>query len=240
MSTIRVQTAQNVALEYDVASVGDRILAQLIDLVVLMGYSIGVNFLIEQATSSQDERQMLRLLLLALPVLVYHPGCETFFNGQSLGKKARQIKVTRRDGSRARLGDYLLRWLLGLVEVSATLGSVAVVAVLLNGRGQRLGDLAANTVVVSLRPGPDTPLPTETERLHGYMVVFPQAAQLTDHDVNLIRRLLYQGLKRNNFILLNEVAQKIKSLTGIRTDLPDEAFLRTVLRDHAHLLADPA
>jgi hypothetical protein len=38
-------------------------------------------------------------------------------------------------------------------------------------------------------------------------------------------------------MLLNEVANKVKSLTGIQTELPDEAFLRTILRDHAHLIA---
>ena len=71
----------------------------------------------------------------------------------------------------------------------------------------------------------------------GYQVVFAQAAQLTDHDAGLVRQLLYQSTQKQNYLLLNDVANKVKSLTGIQTELPDEAFLRTVLRDHAHLSA---
>ncbi|RYU78000.1 RDD family protein [Hymenobacter persicinus] len=240
MSTIRVQTAQNVALEYEVASVGDRILAQLLDWLVLLVVTTVVSFLVDKVTEVGDERRILLLILVGLPILLYHPLCEIFFNGQSLGKRARQIKVTKRDGSRPQAGDYLLRWLLGLIEITATAGSIATVAVLLNGRGQRLGDLAANTVVVSLKPGAATELGAEVELLSGYQVVFPQAGGLTDHDVNLVRRLLHQSLKRHDFELLNQVANKVKALTGIQTDLQDEAFLRTILRDHAHLIAEPA
>ncbi|TGE22354.1 RDD family protein [Hymenobacter aquaticus] len=238
MSTIRVQTAQNVALEYEVASVGDRILAQLIDGLVLLVVSGVATYLIERATiGAYSLRQNLTVVVVGLPVLLYHPLSEIFFNGQSLGKLTRRIRVTRRDGSRPQLGDYLLRWLLGLVEIMATFGSVATVAVLLNGRGQRLGDMAANTVVVSTRPPEASAEAVEATLLDNYVVVFPQISVLTDPDMDLIRRLLYQSLKRGDYLLLNEVANKVKRLTGISTDLIDEAFLRTVLRDHAHLNA---
>jgi uncharacterized RDD family membrane protein YckC len=237
MSTIHVQTAQNVALEYEVASVGDRILAQLLDWLVLLLFSVVVNFLIEKATSSQDERRILLMLLIALPWLLYQPLCEIFFNGQSIGKRARQIKVTRRDGLRPHLGDYLLRWLLGLLEVSASFGSIATVAVLLNGHGQRLGDMAANTMVVSLRPAPATGSLPLADLPAGYMVVFPQVSTLSDQDINLVRRLMHQALKRNNYMLLHEVANKVKALTSIQTDLQDEPFLHTILQDHASLAA---
>ncbi|MCB2378231.1 RDD family protein [Hymenobacter sp. BT635] len=234
MSTIRVQTAQNVALEYEVASIGDRILAQLLDWLLLLVLSSVVTYLVEKLTSDSDARRIVLLTFVGLPILLYHPLCEIFFNGQSLGKLTRRIRVTRRDGTRPQIGDYLLRWLLGLLEISLTFGSVATVAVLLNGQGQRLGDMAANTVVVSLRP-PEDGLPAEAQLLDGYVVVFPQISVLTDQDVDLIRRLLHQSLKRSDYLLLNEVANKVKRLASIDTDLPDEAFLRTVLRDHAHL-----
>lgn len=240
MSTIHVQTAQNVALEFEVASVGDRILSQLLDWLVLLVFSVVVNFLIEQATNSPDERRILLMVLVALPLLLYHPLCEIFFNGQSIGKRARQIKVTRRDGRRPHLGDYVLRWLLGLVEVGASFGSIATVAVLLNGHGQRLGDMAANTMVVSLRPAPAMGSLPLADLPVGYMVVFPQVASLTDQDINLVRRLMQQALKRNNYMLLNEVANKVKALTGIQTDLQDEPFLHTIIQDYVQLAATHA
>ena len=235
MSTIRIQTTQNVVVEYEAASVGDRILAQLLDWLVMVLYAAVVSFLIEHVSSSSQEQRILQYALIAAPLLVYHPACEIFFNGQSLGKQARRIKVTRLDGSRPGLGDYLLRWLIGLVEIGLSGGSLALVATLLNGRGQRLGDLAAGTTVVSLRP----PAARAATFFHadvpaGYQPVFFQAAHLADHDVAVVRRLLHDALRRRNYVLINEVANKVKALAHIHTDLPDEPFLRTVLRDHAY------
>jgi hypothetical protein len=51
----------------------------------------------------------------------------------------------------------------------------------------------------------------------------------------LIRQLFQQGVRLQNYLLINEVANKVKELTGIQTDLQDEPFLRTLLRDYAHV-----
>ncbi|MBT9391588.1 RDD family protein [Hymenobacter sp. NST-14] len=238
MSTIRVQTTQNVVLEYEAASVGDRVLAQLLDLLVMALWAIGITFVIEKA-SGLVSQSVLQYLLVTGPLLVYHPVCEIFFNGQSLGKQVRKIKVTRLDGTRPGPGDYLLRWLIGLLEIGLTLGSVALVATLFNGRGQRLGDLAAGTAVVSLQPrGPGVQALTANVQVPaGYQPVFPQARHLSDHDAALIRRLFQQAAKQDDYLLLNELAMKVKAVTDIRTDLRDEPFIRTILRDHAYFAA---
>ncbi|QDA61138.1 RDD family protein [Hymenobacter jejuensis] len=234
MSTIRIHTTQNVTLEYEVASLGDRILAALIDYGLYL-----VWFLLCAVLNSQFGLGLgqVGVLLMLLPTMVYHLACEVFFNGQSLGKKARHIKVIRLDGTRPSLGNYVLRWLLRPIEILTFGGAIAALTILLNGRGQRLGDLAAGTAVISLKPRPQHASPLSAGLTSSdYMVVFPQAAQLSDHDVAVVRQLLFKSVQRQNYLLLNEVAVKVKSVTGIRTDLPDEAFLRTILRDHAHLL----
>ncbi|UOQ65225.1 RDD family protein [Hymenobacter volaticus] len=237
MSTIRVQTTQNVSLEYEVASVGERILAAIIDNLILIAWIGAWVLLFTTLKLKGDTLLVILVLLVGLPAVFYHLACEVFFNGQSLGKKARHIKVIRLDGTQPSLGDYLLRWVLRIVDTGFMSGLIAVVVVASNGRGQRLGDLAAGTSVVSTRPqqrvGPLAPTITSDD----YVVVFPQAAQLADHDVATIRQLVSKGLEHKNYLLLNEVANKVKDLTGIHTELPDEAFLRTILRDHAHLAA---
>ena len=237
MSTIRIQTTQNVTLEYEIASAGERILASLIDYSLYIVWFIGWSML--NATYNFAPQGRAGQVLLLLPTTFYMLACEVFFNGQSLGKKARHLRVVRLDGTRAGLGDYLLRWLLRPLEILMTLGVLAFITILLNGRGQRLGDMAAGTGVISLKPRPAArnPLAAETALVEGYQPVFVQAAALTDHDVALIRQLLYQGSHQQNYLLLNEVAQKVKTVTGIRTDLRDLPFLQTVLRDHAHLVA---
>lgn len=237
MSTIRVQTAQNVTLEYEVASVGERILAAIIDYLVLGAWALLWVLLIAALGAKNNTLYVLIAIVVGATYVFYDLLCELFFNGQSLGKKARDIKVMRLDGTKPTLGDYLLRWILRIVDISTMNGLVAVIVILVNGRGQRLGDLAAGTTVISTRQrqsgGPLAPTFTSPD----YMVVFPQAAQLQDHDVATIRQLLHKGLEHENYMLLNEVATKVKDLTGIQTQLSDEAFLRTVLRDHAHLAA---
>jgi uncharacterized RDD family membrane protein YckC len=249
MATIRVQTTQNVTLEYEVASVGDRLVAALLDYLILFGYGILLALLAQAINTTDraspginyhDPAQLLGVLLVALicaPFICYFLVCEIFFNGQTIGKKARHIRVMRLDGTPARLGDYFLRWLLRPVEIISSLGGLAVITVLLNGRGQRLGDVLAGTTVLSLQPRKNPLLAAEAALPAGYQPVFEQASQLTDHDVALLRQLLSRSLQQGNYLLLHETAFKIKQLLAVHSDLADEVFLRTVLRDHAYLVA---
>jgi uncharacterized RDD family membrane protein YckC len=244
MATIRVHTTQNVTLEYEVGSLGNRIVAAILDSFILIAYAAAVFGLAVWLGVSQlgvyNPLMWLVGLLIGIPYVFYNLGCEVLFNGQSLGKKAMQLRVIRLDGTAPRLGDYFLRWLLRIVDTSlpGVGGLVAIITIAANGKGQRLGDIAAGTTVISLKPRAEdlatlaTPPPPED-----YQPVFPQAADLSDHDVALLRQLLSRSLQQENYVLLNETATKIKELLHVQTDLPDEAFLRTVLRDHAHLAA---
>ncbi|WP_035561636.1 RDD family protein [Hymenobacter sp. IS2118] len=235
MSTIRIQTTQNVSLEYEIASVGDRIVAAIIDYGLYITWFIAWSVLNRELNIAGDGQ--VGTFLILLPTVFYFLACEVFFNGQTLGKKARHLRVVRLDGSRARVGDYVLRWLLRPIEVVMTFGAGALITILLNGRGQRIGDLAAGTTVISLkkRPTYGSPQAADLAGLAGYQPVFLQAAALSDQDVALVRKLLFQGTKQENYLLINELANKVKALTGIRTDLQDVPFLKTILRDHAHL-----
>jgi uncharacterized RDD family membrane protein YckC len=243
MATIRVHTPQNVTLEYEVGSLGNRIVAAILDNLILIAYAgalFGLAVWLGGRLTMYNPLMWLVGLLIGIPYVFYNLGCEVLFNGQSLGKKAMQLRVMRLDGTAPRLGDYFLRWLLRIVDTSlpGIGGLVAIITIAVSGKGQRLGDMAAGTTVISLKPRTEalvtltTPLPPE-----GYQPVFPQAADLSDHDVALLRQLLGRSLQQENYVLLNETATKIKQLLHVQTDMSDEAFLRTVLRDHAHIVA---
>jgi uncharacterized RDD family membrane protein YckC len=245
MATIRVHTAQNVTLEYEVASLGDRILAAIIDNVILIAWAAACFLVVFKAMnlSTREASSYIGIALLGIlvgiPYVFYNLLCEVFFNGQSLGKKARDIRVMRLDGAAPRFGDYLMRWLLRIVDTSLPVvgGFVAILTIAINGKGQRLGDLAAGTTVIKIRPVSPHAIPSAAElaAVVGYQPVFPQAALLADHDIALVRQLLQRAASQQDYMLLNEIANKVKAITSIRTDLPDEPFLRTILRDHAHL-----
>lgn len=235
MSTIRVHTTQNVTLEYEVASIGERIVAAIIDNLILAAWVVVWIIMIALLRITSEAVIGVIVFLAGIPFVFYHLLCEVYFNGQSLGKKARDIRVMRLDGTAPRLGDYLLRWLLRIIDTGIGNGLVAIITIAINGRGQRLGDIAAGTTVVRVRPQPQPAVALGGHLSATYQVVFPQAALLADHDVATIRQLVQQAASRENYLLLNEVATKVKSITGIQTNLPDQPFLETVLRDHAHL-----
>ncbi|MDO7847109.1 RDD family protein [Hymenobacter sp. M29] len=237
MATVRVHTAQNVSLEYEVASLGDRIVAAILDYLVLGAWVFACGLISSGLSLNGNVSTLVMGLLAGVPFVFYDLICEVFFNGQSIGKRARDIRVMRLDGTAPSVGDYLLRWLLRIVDITMASGLVAIITIAANGRGQRLGDLAAGTTVVKVRPQATSPLAPGLSPVVGYQPVFPQAALLADHDVALVRQLVQQASARGNYEVLNEVANKVKEITGIRTDLQDGPFLQTVLRDHAHLAA---
>jgi len=244
MPTIRVHTTQNVTIEYEAASLGTRIVAAILDnllLIAWVGVIMGLTFwILGDSLANSPVVIWLLDLVVGVPYVFYNLACEVLLNGQSLGKKAMNLRVVRLDGTAPRLGDYFLRWLLRIVDTSLPgLGPlVGIIVIAAGGKGQRLGDMAAGTTVISLKPRSGslqqlaTPLMPE-----GYQPVFPQAADLTDHDAALLRQLLNRSLQHDNYVLLNETANKIKNLLHVESNLSDEVFLRTVLRDHTYLIA---
>ena len=231
MATIRVHTTQNVTLEYETASVGDRIVAALLDYLLYVAWFIG--WAIVNRWLHFDE---IGWWFVFLPTVFYMLAAEIFFNGQTLGKKARHIRVMRLDGTAARMGDYFLRWLLRPFEIVMFLGGLATIIIVANGKGQRLGDLMAGTTVLRERGPAAQLLVSDLAAPLDYQPVFTQAAQLSDHDAALLRQLLASSVRRANYLLLNETANKIKQMLRVESNMSDEAFLRTILRDHAHLL----
>jgi uncharacterized RDD family membrane protein YckC len=239
MEGLLVETTQNVRLEYQPASVGERILAYLIDALVIFAWmvvvSMGFGVFSGQNSRSADGLIVL-FAVLVLPVVFYDLLFETLLNGQSIGKKALGLRVIQLDGRTPTLGAYLFRWLFRLVDITLFSGVVAIVTIAVSGKGQRLGDVVAKTTVVKLRP------PVTLERVVAvptadpdYRVTYPQAAQLTDGDATTLRRALNKALSAENDYLLTVAADKARQLTGISTSQDDVAFLQTLLRDHAHL-----
>jgi uncharacterized RDD family membrane protein YckC len=234
MSTIKVKTTQNVEVEYELASVGDRVIAHFIDIAVYIAYCIGIGLLVSLMDSPGNNSFFQVLLIIAfLPLVLYNLLCEIFMNGQSLGKKAKDIKVVKLNGVAPSIGDYLLRWIFRIVDTFMFGGLVATISVGATERNQRLGDLAAGTTVIRTRP-------VKREQFlnirpnEDYQIMFPEVNLLSDKDIALIRKLFYKARQHQNSALLEKVAERTKSATGIITDLNDKDFLITILKDHHH------
>ena len=102
MSSIEISTTQNVTIEYQFASLGERILAFFIDLIILLILSIFWNFFVTMLTGDAvDEDHFLSLFVRTFVPLI---GYFLYFllsegiSGQTIGKKITNIKVIRLDG----------------------------------------------------------------------------------------------------------------------------------------------
>lgn len=232
MQTISVHTTQNVAIQYPIASVGDRILAYLLDRLILIGYSIALAALL---ISMKIEIWWLYLIFLGIPWLCYHLFFEIFMNGQSPGKRVMRIQVVRLDGTEPSVGDYLLRWIFSLIDFYFLSGALAVLIIAMGGKGQRLGDVVAGTSVVKLIAQKEiTAEQVFITPTHDYTPTFPQVVQLQDKDIELIQRALEANDGYGNVQPVLVITEKIKSLLGIQTDLPAAQFLHTLVKDYNH------
>lgn len=234
METIRVRTTQNVFIEYPVASLGDRMLAFLIDALILTAYNFVCYFILDEYSFSTT----VNVLLVTVPFFLYHPVFEILMNGQTPGKRQMRIKVVSIDGSSPTIGGYLMRWLFRLVEVFLLRGALAMVTIAANGKGQRLGDIAAGTSVVKLVPKEATRSSNVfTSAEEGYEPTFPQATQLSDVDLETIYQALEVSRDTGNPLPADRLSVKVKSLLGIESDLPPVKFLYTILKDHNQLVS---
>lgn len=232
MDRVSIETTQNVRVDYEVASIGDRILAQLVDNLIFLGY-----FIILSAfagfTRMFGGSALLGILLLC-PVIFYHLVCEIFMDGRSVGKLVMKTKVVKLDGTQPSIGSYLLRWAFRILDTTLMYGAIATVTVIASGRGQRLGDMAAKTTVikskrkVALR---DTILGQVDE---SYVPVFPQVANLTDKDIATIKEVLQLARIDQRWDLINQLAEKTKNVLQIQTSMPDIQFLDTIIRDYTN------
>src|SRR5690606_2062297 len=172
-----------------------------------------------------------RVLIFTMPFFIYHPVFEILMNGQTPGKRQMRIKVVNLDGSSPTIGGYLMRWLFRLVEVFLLRGALAIVTIAANGRGQRLGDIAAGTSVVKLVPAEATRSANVfASAEEGYEPTFPQAAQLNDTDLEVIYQALEVNRDTGNPLPANRLTEKVKSLLGIESDLPPVKFLYTIIK----------
>jgi uncharacterized RDD family membrane protein YckC len=154
---LRFETPERVSLSLEVAGVGDRAFAWLVDLLcifllwilALLLYSVSGDLLREwQALSGLG--QVLAVLGVFLSGWGWDVAWELVGDGRTPGKRAMGLRVVRTDGAPVGIVESLARNVLRAVELP--LGyAPGVLMVALTPRRQRLGDLVAGTLVVRER-----------------------------------------------------------------------------------------
>lgn len=232
MQNVNIRTAQNVGIQYELAGLGARMAAFAIDVAVLIAYFIAISIIL----SKLGLDSLWLGLMFYLPAMLYHLLCEIFLNGQSIGKKQMNIKVVKLDGSSPSIGGYLLRWLLRPIDISLFSGAIAVVAIALSKKGQRLGDMAANTTVVKVAREVKVNSHELIKNLQEeYKVTFPEVRKLTDAEINVIKEALLVNKQHANNRPVHAVADKIKAHLEISSDLPPVKLLYTIVKDYKYI-----
>ena len=226
MAEKSIVTGQYVRIRQTPASVGERMLAQIIDWVVQVGY------ITLWARFGPNLSTLQVIFFVILPVLFYCPTCEMLTGGQTLGKRLVKLRVIMADGTLPSPGAYLLRWLLMIAD-GPTLGCIGVLVMILNRNNQRFGDMAAGTLVVKLRSYSkiQVSLDEYDYLTEGYRPTYPQASDLSLEQIDVITRTLDSEQPER----MAQLSQKVQQLLGVtRREPSDESFLRRIVRDYQY------
>lgn len=234
MNTIKITTTQNIELEYDLASLGERIVGYIIDLLIVSAYVVVILMIF--ISGNYINRNEWMIFVFIIPVFFYDLVSEIFMNGQSVGKRVMNIKVISLDGGQATLGQYLIRWVFRLIDFSLTSNLCALISVAVSERKQRVGDMVAGTTLIKTIPRTvfQQTLYVPTQQVD-YTVSFPEVANLADKDMQLIKEVIIHVNKTSNTKLAHQAAEKIKQTLHIQSTMEPIQFLQVLLADFNHL-----
>lgn len=231
MDNFQIETAQNVNISQQTAAVGQRIIAFVIDACILAVYILIVTFVFSNL-EMLDEFNIVVGATIGFPLFFYHLIWENVWNGQSPGKAALQLRVVNLDGTKPTFSNFLIRWVLRIIDISISSGAVALFSILLNGKGQRLGDMAAKTTVITERTSMSLSRTLLEDVEEDYLPKYPQVTVFNDRDIQTIKNVLQDARNNANHIVIIKLANKVSSVMDITfTEKPID-FLKRVLKDY--------
>lgn len=240
MSELTISTTQNVNINFKAASVGERMAASLLDFLIKIAYIIFVLYVffnllgISNLLNGADMwSRMAIIILFFFPVMIYSVTLESIFEGQTIGKKLVKIKVVKIDGYQASFGDYLIRWIFRIVENNMLGGLIGLVAMSVNSKTQRMGDMAAGTAIITLKNNVTINSTILEEIGDAYMPVYPLVIKLSDNDMRIIKDTFLIAEKSNDVETILKLSQKIQTVTGIKMQTYNQIdFIKTILKDY--------
>ncbi len=261
MSVIQIATPFNIDLEFEIADFYKRIFAYLMDFMLLILFFVSMKYFYYEGFNIVSAQVLkdhvgIDILTISIPMLLYSLVSEVMMHGQTFGKKLMNIRVISLDGGEPELSQYITRWMFKAFEwpfffgytvltreslivyifITAFLGVMVVIIVAFTKKNQRLGDLAANTVVVNTKSVftvDDTVFMDIREA--DYVVKYPEVLKLSDRDINTIKNVINLFYKNHDTKTCTRVARKVMEVLKIQTDLYAIDFLEKLLADYNYL-----
>lgn len=242
MENINIVTNQDVVINYKPAGIGERLIAAFLDYLIKFVILIVFILIINASTGAESTFLIGVSIIFTILILAYDLILETIFHGQSFGKKLRNIKVVKIDGSEPSFYSYFIRWLFSLVDVTFSSGAVAIVSISISKNHQRIGDIAAKTTVVKLSHSESIDRTIFTKVYQDYSIIFPEVNKLNDSDLSIVKEVLELNFKLDTPDNIEEINQytydSISNKMGISPNMNYIDFFRTILKDYNKYMED--
>lgn len=233
MRNIDILTSQNVTISYTLATLQDRIFSFIVDMIVL---NVGTALIYWIFVSIAGN---FGYYLIYLPVNIFYSLIsEILFNGRSVGKMAVGLKVVKIDGITPSLNDYFVRWAFRAVDIVLSLGAVACLTISSSVKGQRLGDVIANTTVIKTSPPQKIVLNDllKLSSLENYEPKYPAVKQFSENDMLLLKEVMDRYNKHANEAHLSvmlDALDIVKEKLNLEKIPQDKVgFIRTLIKDY--------
>lgn len=255
----RIDTPENVEFNYNVAGIGSRFLAAIIDTALLIliqvilwiGVLVVMALLEDVSQAAGIDTDILGSFIIAGAIILgfiffwgYYLFFELLWNGQSPGKRVVRLRVVREGGRPIAFTSSAIRNLVRLIDFLPGFYGLGVLVMFVDQRARRLGDLAGGTLVVKERQAVSLssltaraePLPLPPRRSDEPQEPLPNLHLLTDQDYNLVQEFLRRRkeLGRASRTRLGvQLANNLHDRLGMTSEGGDhERFLELVAYDY--------
>jgi len=239
--TVIIQTPEGISFSLFIASPVSRFLAWLIDCLIIYALVYVLQILsLLLLIISVDFSSAFFILMFFLSTLLYRILMEWYCRGQTIGKKVMKLRVMDIEGMKIQFSQIVVRNLLRFVDFFPMFYFVGGISCLFSKYGQRLGDIAANTMVI--RNADFTP--PEVSQINGgkynSLKAFPHlAARLRQNISASEASLVLQALSRRDQLepverlkLFEEISSYFKAKVVFPGEaiegLSDEQYLRNL------------
>jgi uncharacterized RDD family membrane protein YckC len=239
---LRIRTPEGITFAYQLAGPVTRCLAWVMDGILIYGLSFGMaTALAFSAMIAPDFTQAVMVIGFFVISVAYGIVFEWFWRGQTVGKRIFRLRVMDADGLRLQFHQVVMRNLVRFADLLPALYMVGGIACLISRKAQRLGDLAAGTVVVHHRKPREPDLEQllggkfNSLRMHPHL-----CARLRQRTSPEEARIALQALLRRDEFnpaarvrLFAELAEHFRSYAEFPPDVlegvPDEQFVRNIV-----------
>jgi uncharacterized RDD family membrane protein YckC len=242
LEKLSIDTPEQIALEFHLATIGSRFLALAVDTLiqalgaaVLLAVALAAGFVAGPFWSGAPTWVFAVVLLGWFTIYYgYFALFESVWNGQTPGKRMLGLRVIHTSGRPVSVYEAVLRNIVRIVDQMPGIYAVAMVSVFLTERSQRLGDLAASSVVVHERLSEGETARVEI-RAHDPAAPRYGASRLPEQEFLVVETFLRRRHELDGYARVQNaerIARRLREKLGLQEAGRNEEFLEELLAEY--------